>query len=376
MKKINLVFKLTTAVCIFVLSGVLPLPVSADAGSSVLPAGSFYKRFEGLIGNKYEITLHLTKHDNELNGYYYYRGRNIPLLLEGSVDKDGKWKLKETTRDGQETGFFDITSLQGADIKGTWQSIDKSKNLPFAAREEYNNSSMAFRTYQLKTSAPLFLKTRDPKIEINLFYLYPSAFKDGKVLKDVREILFAGKKGDPQKILENISRGLVDDYRQENQDIYDPQSDWMFMWQHTYGISLVCNDMNILTFSFYYYDYTGGAHGLFGDDFSTIDLKTGKKLGLDDIFVPGYREKLGKIMEAKVRKADNIAPGDSLEDHGYFVHTITPGDTFYVAPDGIGFYFNIYEIRPYAFGPSDIFLSFKEIKQFIKPNSPVRRLFE
>ncbi len=377
MKKNNLFFKLSTALCILTVSGALSLPVNADTGKApVAPAGSFYKRFEGLIGDKYKITMHLIKHDNTLSGYYYYFGRNIPLMLEGSVDKDGKYQLKETTRDGKETGSFTVTSLRGADMTGTWQSADKKKNLPFSAREEYGAYSVAFKTYELTHAAPLFRDGVTPKIEINLFYLYPVKYGDPRVLARLQALLFAGKTGDPEKILQSISDGLVDDYREENRDIFDPDSEWMFMWQHTYGVSLLCNDKNIITLRFYYYSYTGGAHGLFGDDFSSIDLETGKTLSLDDIFVPGYKREIGRLLDARVRQTDQVPTDGNLEDYGYFTDNITPGDTFYVTPDGIGFYYNIYEIRPYAYGPSDIFLSFKEIKQLIKADSPVRRLFE
>jgi hypothetical protein len=356
-------------------AGPAPDLLGADQQNAAL-VPDFYKRYEGAINNTLKITLHLLKQDQAVSGYYYYQNKGIPLFLNGTMDSSGKVLLAETTRDGLQTGSFLVNALGGAEISGTWQSADKKKSLPFSAREEYGAYSAAFKAYELTRAAPLFEDSTAPTIDISLFYLYPVKYADPRVLAKLQLLLFAGKKGDPEKILQSISDGLVADYRQENRDIYNPDSEYEFMWQHTYGVSLMCNDKNFTTFRFYYYSYTGGAHGLFGDDFSSVDLETGKALTLDDIFVPGYKQEIGRLLDARVRQTDKIPADGSLEDYGYFTDNIMPGDTFYVAPDGIGFYYNIYEIRPYAYGSSDIFLSFKEIKQLIKPDSPVRRLFE
>jgi hypothetical protein len=170
--------------------------------------------------------------------------------------------------------------------------------------------------------------------------------------------------------------GYVSVYTEENSNIYDPDSDWMFMWTHYYGTSIVLNDKKIFTCCFCFDDYMGGAHPLAGKGFVSIDLKTGKKIKIEDIFVEDYKQSLSELLDKKVRLQEQIAADASLTDHGYFVDNIQPNDNLYIALDGIGFYFNVYEISPYAHGPTDVFLTFAEIKHLIRADSPVRRIFE
>ncbi len=282
----------------------------------------------------------------------------------------------ESTHNGEVTGQFSGKFTNINQMSGTWRSADKKKQFPFELKESYSRDCTQFTTYELIDSCPLFDDADSPKIEIFLFYIYPIKYRNQNILTQLQQYILPESFGNPQKKLESMRDSYLTVYQEENRDIYNPDSLWMFMWQHSYGTSLILNDKNMFTCRFYFYDYMGGAHGLSGDGFVTIDMSTGKKLKPEDIFMTDYEEQLGKIMDKKLRAQEEIPPEAALQDHEFFVDEILPNDNFYVALDGIGFYFNIYEIRPYAFGATDIFLSFKEIKHLIKADSPVRRLFE
>ena len=50
-----------------------------------------------------------------------------------------------------------------------------------------------------------------------------------------------------------------------------------------------------------------------------------------------------------------------MEDH------IEMNDNFYLMPNGIGFYYNPYEVAAYAVGTTDLFIPFSEIQAFLQP---------
>ncbi|MBN1799665.1 MAG: DUF3298 domain-containing protein [Spirochaetales bacterium] len=362
--------------CIICLLFVAAAELAPDSAGSPVPS-HFYKRYEGTIDNKYKIILHLTRHNETLSGYYYYDTQNIPLYLGGLADNAGSIKMDESSRRGECTGHFSGKFINSTAIRGTWQTVDRKKQFPFELTESSAADYVRCTTYKLVDSRPLFEKKADsPKVEVSLFYVYPSEYQNQQILRLLQALILPQEQNNPRQTLEHMVDSYVTVYRAENSDIYEEDSEWMFMWRHSYGTSLICNDKNMFTCRFYFNDYTGGAHGMAGEGFVSFDLETGKRLAPEDIFIADYREQLGEIMDKKLRAVENIPPQAALEDRGFFVDYIEPNDNFYIALDGIGFYFNSYEIRPYAYGPTDIFLSFKEIKHLIKADSPVRRLFE
>jgi hypothetical protein len=363
---------------LFLLSALLfsaPLLLKADSPKEATSL-NFYKCFEGTINNKYKITMHLIKKSEGLNGYYYYQSQRIPLWLTGSIDINNNIIIRELTREGKETGFFAGKFIKPDSLTGTWQSPDKKKQFPFSLKEKYGKDSLQFTVCELREKQSLIEGQESPQVTTDLFYLYPSKYKNPAVLAKVRELVLPGAGKDPQARLKALTEEFFKEYKEQNKDIYDPEQEPMFNWESFVSMSLLLNEKDILTFGMSYYSYSGGAHGLSGNGFVVADLLTGKQITLDDVFTPGYQEALGKILEKALRKQENIPDGDSLADHNFFVDKIMPNENFYLTLDGIGFYYNIYEIKPYVEGPTDIFLSFKEIKKLLKPKSPVRRLFE
>ena len=275
--------------------------LSSDSATSPVPS-HFYKRYEGTINNKYKIILHITKHNDALSGYYYYTNQGIPLFLSGSSDTSDNFKLEESTRNGEATGQFSGKFVSANHIKGTWRTADKKKQFSFELKQSNSTDYVQCTTYELKESCLLFDDTDSPKIDISLFYVYPNKYKNLNTLKKLQKYILPEKHGSPQKALESMRDSYVTVFTEENRDIYDPDSEWMFMWQHSYKASPILNDKNLFACLFYFHDYMGGAHGLFGNGYITIDMTTGKKLKLDDIFIADYEQRLREIMDKKVRE--------------------------------------------------------------------------
>ena len=106
----------------------------------------------------------------------------------------------------------------------------------------------------------------------------------------------------------------------------------------------------LATFAIRYYSYTGGAHGLGGSEYLTIDMTTHKVLTLPDIIdqkkLPEVKELLWSFYTDYGRIKDEEAFTKKTD--------FDVSKNFYLAHDGIHFIYHEYEIASYAAGEQDL----------------------
>lgn len=139
-----------------------------------------------------------------------------------------------------------------------------------------------------------------------------------------------------------------------------------FQWFKTIDVTLPWADGLFTTFSKQTYVFTGGAHGMQHNSFVVIKNQDKVALSADDVFVPEAREEISKLLTSMLKKNIGIATGDSLSQKGYFVDEVPFTSNFYIHPVGICFYYNSYEIAPYAYGHTAIHLTYKQLAPFLK----------
>jgi hypothetical protein len=355
---------------------------------------AYYRRCEGSINKSYPIVMHLQKRDDDVSGWYYYQKRRETLCLSGKAEKNGDVALDEFPRGADRmdaknrTGRF-TGRWTGSRFSGTWRSADGKKSLPFEVTEAYGTESVRLTPYRLKEVAPLFPDKKgknDPAATVDLRFLYPESLPNAAALEELRRALTTAAPRDPDSpslppssgqagpYLRALRDDVVAFYRESDADIYEPDNSAMWNWDAERSSTVVLNDRGLLCLEQSVYEFTGGAHGNYFDSFPLFDLATGKKLAAADVFLPGHDEEWEKLIEAELRKNLNIAPDGSLSDAGFFADSVPLAGEFYVTVDGVGFYYNIYEIAPYALGAFDVFLPWDKVKSLVKPDSPVSRL--
>jgi hypothetical protein len=110
------------------------------------------------------------------------------------------------------------------------------------------------------------------------------------------------------------------------------------------------------------YEYTGGAHGITHRDSNNWDIKKGKKINLEDIFpkIKNYREyvinEINKQIENNMQTENNMY----FEDYTSLVRENFQIQNFYLVPEGVVVYFQLYEIAPYVSGIPTFILPFSE----------------
>lgn len=354
--------------------------------SGAQDSGNFYKHMEGQISSNIYLVADLIKIDDKLDGtfYYYYDlaentesvqpryfGKTMPI--NGSIDKQNNLEFKEYGLNGSGSIYEGKLSDDGR-IEGTWRNSDGSKRLPFELTERYHLGSLPFNVYFLKETTGLFDHLSEPNASLELMLLLPGTCSDNAIADSVKKHILSNffKKPDdslsPLQQLEKEKEMYFRHYKKSNEDLYE--NGVASFWEKEKSVKIHFNEADILSMEFYDYGYTGGAHGLPISRFEVIDLNTGSQFTLDDLFRPEYRNDLRDIINAELRKMHQLERHTSLKEAGFFEHTVEPTGNFYINKDGIGFYYNRYEIAPFTMGSTDIFIPFSRLQFLLSAESP------
>lgn len=118
--------------------------------------------------------------------------------------------------------------------------------------------------------------------------------------------------------------------------------------------------------------YLGGAHGfaLFTDKHYHSSIL--KEIDLNDIFWPGYEKPFFKIAEQAFKEDQGLKPDADLLELGYeFYDGFRISENYVFSQEGITFNYNYYEAGPYAMVPPTFFLSFSELRAWIREDNPL-----
>ncbi len=132
------------------------------------------------------------------------------------------------------------------------------------------------------------------------------------------------------------------------------------------------NDEIVLSVNCSYYDYEGGAHGMYGVSCNNYDVQTGEKLGLSEVILVTEEE----FKQMIITKLNEIAEDpdqfwdleETLSHYKYEPKEYDPDDienyeigyNWYFGADGFHILFNPYDIAAYAYGSTDILFSYDE----------------
>lgn len=202
---------------------------------------------------------------------------------------------------------------------------------------------------------------------------YP-VFSDGKHAETINRYLlgwiadstvFGSVAGDSAGI---TIEGLADSFFAE----YDSfRKDFPVNWPYQFELdgSVLLNRSGILTVELSYYAYTGGAHGNSHTEYFVFETMTGKRLGLNDVFVEDFEKPLNKLIDSRYRQMRGLSPADRLDGEKgmLFENFIHFNENFALTDQGVSFFYNNYEITAYAFGPTKIDLSYSKLAVILSP---------
>ena len=135
--------------------------------------------------------------------------------------------------------------------------------------------------------------------------------------------------------------------------------------QDSYTCSLVDTSNTFLSMSILFQYYAlGAAHGQYGASVLNVDLNTGNPIALKDLLVDNYKTALKSLAKRKFLSQNG-------NDGWWFLEGDQPfelPEVFSIRRKGITFYYQPYEIGPYAAGAPEVFLSIKDLGSLLKEN--------
>ena len=132
-------------------------------------------------------------------------------------------------------------------------------------------------------------------------------------------------------------------------------------YSHDYGVTQIGETAHYRQLEFIVSTYLGGAHGMYGSSFHVLP-KAGelRRLTLDDILLPGQRQKLDQLQKQafeRALKADGYGSGamsDAEIKELYDTFPFTANDNWRFDSKGLVFQYAPYEITPYSLGAPEI----------------------
>ncbi len=166
---------------------------------------------------------------------------------------------------------------------------------------------------------------------------------------------------------------LIDAYFKEFNIVAEENPKLAQGWQIDRIIQTKNQTKNILSIEYSDYSFLGGAHPNSYIAYSNYYLATGEQVSLDECFIKSYEEQLNTIGEIFFRKQKNLKENSDLSSAGYWFdeNKFELNDNFAILKVGLLFYYNSYEIAPYAIGPTELVIPYSEIKQLILTNGPL-----
>lgn len=113
--------------------------------------------------------------------------------------------------------------------------------------------------------------------------------------------------------------------------------------------------------------YLGGAHGSTAQDYYNFDLKSEKRVTLNELLLPNQKAAFEKLVRAAYQKwvidaklANNVR---DYEQAWPFKLT----DNFYLAKNGLILQYGEYEIGPFAVGLPRLVIDYAQLREVLKP---------
>jgi hypothetical protein len=344
-----------------------PAPQEAPVGGSAPAGEKFY--FRGTIANSLRIEMALVRDGDRLTGTYFYPKVGKNIALAGTVDKDGNVELKETDESGKDTGKFKGKWKPATDspdpslnqIEGKWSKPDGSKETEFQVYQQAIELAAAVRV------VPKVIKEANKEKRYTVEAEYPQIEGDPRfdsfnrearnlIMKDVAafktaETVETGEESDPDSV-------PGDEAGESGLDVW-------------YDIRYASDDLISVQFTESAYS-RGAAHPNSSTQVLNFDVKSGKKLGLADLFnlKSNYLSVISvhciKALKDKGKDDDMVQSGASPRSDNYRAWSITK--------KGLWITFDPYQVASYAEGPQYVLVPYSTLKHLIKQDGPVASL--
>jgi len=237
---------------------------------------------------------------------------------------------------------------------GNASGLPASETGTAAARD-----SLAYEIRSFRYFSPYFVRSADGGVDSTVVTISFPVFAP-EINALIRKTIFSDGESSPKEIAD----GFLDNYNAYVEEMAREKEPHVRTWMMDIGHYVEVNTGRLLTLATHVEEYSGGAHGLYASFWSNYDLAAKKKLELADVIQ--YPERLRARAEKIFRKQENLSPTASLAGDYFFENdAFALPDNFGLTEKGLLFYYNIYEIKAYVDGPTEILVPYSEIADIL-----------
>jgi hypothetical protein len=334
----------------------------AVAQSDARPSGE-WRSFRGTVG-AYKVQMRLRRDGDALSGTYFYeRVRGGGLRLEGTIDGEGRFTLREFDAAGAQTGLFkgtwerEETGDTNINLSGTWSRPDGTRQTGFSLAE----MSVAFSGGA--RILPRGLKEADKRKNFEITVEYPQI--EGMAAARAAGFNEAARALAAKEAAE-FRKGVADylaDYQGKLPTNLSSYLDLNYYVDYA-DDRLVSVGFTKDTF------YAGAAHPNHETVVLNYDLKAGRALRLADLFRPGspYLRVISDYCLKELKGGDDLP--DEMIDEGA---KAVPENyrNWLVKPEGLEITFDPYQVGPYVAGPQYVTIPYKALLRVVNPAGPL-----
>lgn len=233
-----------------------------------------------------------------------------------------------------------------------FSSSCSSINTPIEKKEgaEITLASYHEKTFRIKSNKPLEAN------DTTYFYMAYPIFSDSTinhyVFKNV--VVDSGKTS-----VEDMGKAFITDY-----DKFYEEVEYKRAWYEEKEVSVIMQTGDYIGFQTRYESYTGGAHGIHYILYNNYDVHQNKEIKIKDL-VNDYSG-LTQVAEDFFRKQEGISKSHSLSEDYFFDEGVFSLPTnFTLKKDSILFLYNVYEIKPYVSGITELLIPYKAFQDLL-----------
>lgn len=203
---------------------------------------------------------------------------------------------------------------------------------------------------------------RTMDVRVDMQFVKSGNVENEKVVKLINDLLveLVLKQSSEMSVDEAIEQYIAEKKKEFHDDELAPTLYDHLKGRAEYGKDDVINYRVIEDF------YEGGAHPTQQVTIYRFDASTGEFLSLESFFPDSSRNALKQKLTERLMQYCNVKTLEELQSIGYLeMMDMFISPNFAMREDSIEFYYNQYDIAPYAAGPSIICLGYDEVKELM-----------
>lgn len=179
----------------------------------------------------------------------------------------------------------------------------------------------------------------------------------------IQSLVFEGFDGPKTEAsLAEAAKSFLNEWHTANREA--PDNDSNSGWEVSVTGEVGLHTPKMVSITLGSYSYAGGAHPNSYVSVLNFDLKTGQTLTWEDFITD--RKSFEKQVEKGFRKARELSKDADLSEEGFFWgEKFELPTNFELQQDGIYFWYNPFEISPYALGPTDFTIPYSDLGKLV-----------